>query len=452
MGAVSNSSTSNSSTECSTADSRSPTGSASGSAWEAEAQRLDAEDALAPFREHFYRQSGVIYLDGNSLGLLSREAEAALLRALEMWKTLAVDGWTSGPSPWFWMAEELAKQVAPLVGAEPGQVIVTNSTTVNLHQLVATLYMPKPYRPKILADALSFPSDLYALQSQLRLHGRESAADLVLAPARDLMRLEEEDIVACMTPDVQMAVLPAVVYTSGQLLDMAYLTEQAHRRGILIGFDCSHSIGAVPHQFDAHGVDFAFWCSYKYLNGGPGAAGGLYLNRRHFGRAPGLAGWFSSAKERQFDMTPALDAASGAGSLQIGTPNILSMAPLQGALELFACAGMENLRRKSLALTAFLMTLIDRESKTYGVTILNPREDKRRGGHVAIQHPEAQRLGKALRARGVVPDFRPPNILRFAPTPLYTSFADCGQAIEILKHILATAAYTEYPQGRDMVP
>ena len=312
------------------------------------------------------------------------------------------------------------------MGAEAGQVIVTNSTTVNLHQLVATLYTPKPSRPKILADALNFPSDLYALQSQLRLRGLEPDCRSRACPCpRTGMRLEEEDIVAHMTPDVQMAVLPAVVYTSGQLLDMAYLTEQAHRRGILIGFDCSHSIGAVPHQFDAYGVDFAFWCSYKYLNGGPGAAGGLYLNRRHFGRAPGLAGWFSSAKERQFDMTPALDAASGAGALQIGTPNILSMAPLQGALELFAQAGMENLRRKSLALTAFLMALIDRELSAFGVTILNPREEQRRGGHVAMQHPEAQRIGKALRARGVVPDFRPPNILRFAPAPLYTSFTDC---------------------------
>jgi kynureninase len=426
--------------------------STAGPTWEAEAQSRDTSDALAPFRDHFYRQPGVIYLDGNSLGLLSREAEAALLRALDMWKTLAIDGWTSGPSPWFWMAEELAKRVAPLVGAGAGQVIVTNSTTVNLHQLVATLYTPGPCRPKILADALNFPSDLYALQSQLRLRGLEPDADLVLVPARPGMRLEEEDIVAHMTPDVQMAVLPAVVYTSGQLLDIAYLTEQAHRRGILMGFDCSHSIGAIPHRFDAQGVDFAFWCSYKYLNGGPGAAGGLYLNRRHFGRAPGLAGWFSSAKERQFDMTLALDAAPGAGALQIGTPNILSMAPLQGALELFAQAGMENLRRKSLALTAFLMALVDRELEAYGVTILNPREDDRRGGHVAMQHPEALRIGKALRARGVVPDFRPPNILRFAPVPLYTSFADCGQAVQILKSILLTGAYAEYPQGRDMVP
>ncbi len=231
----------------------------------------------------------------------------------------------------------------------------------------------------------------------------------------------------------------------------AYLTAQAHRRNILIGFDCSHSIGSVPHDFDAQDVDFAFWCSYKYLNGGPGASGGLYLNRRHFGRAPGLAGWFGSAKERQFDMGGELHAASHAGALQIGTPNILSMAPLQGALELFAQAGINALRRKSLLLTDFLMRMADAELGSAGVSIVNPREAHRRGGHVALQHPEAMRICRALRAQGVVPDFRPASIIRLAPAPLYNSFTDCRRAVQILSKILQQRTYETYATTREMV-
>ena len=423
--------------------------------WAARARALDDTDELAAFRERFYLQPGVIYLDGNSLGLLSRDAEASLLRVLEMWKTQAIEGWTGGASPWFYMAEELAAQTAPLIGAQPDQVIVTNSTTVNLHQLLATLYTPDPARPRILADALNFPSDLYALQSHLRQRGRTPEHDLVLAPARavdNILRLEEDDIVACMTPGVQMAVLPSVVFTNGQLLDMAYLTAQAHKRGILIGFDCSHSIGAVPHDLDAQGVDFAFWCSYKYLNGGPGASGGLYLNRRHFGRAPGLAGWFSSQKARQFDMTATLAAGADAGALQIGTPNILSMAPMQGALGIIAQAGIHAMRRKSLHLTEFLMTLADALLKPYRVVVGSPREADRRGGHVSLLHPDASRVCRALRAQGVVPDFRPPNIIRLAPMALYTSFTECLRAMQLLQNVLEEGAYTLYSQEREIVP
>lgn len=419
--------------------------------WEEAARELDRRDELAAFRQQFYMRPDVIYLDGNSLGLLSRQAEAALLNVLEMWKTLAIDGWTSGNSPWFTLAEELAKQTAPLIGADADEVIVTNSTTVNLHQLVATLYAPDPDRSHILADALNFPSDLYALQSKLRLHNLDPATHLILVPGRNSLLLNEDDIVARMTERVQLAVLPSVVYTSGQLLDIAHLTAQAHRRGILIGFDCSHSIGAVPHDFDTQGVDFAFWCSYKYLNGGPGASGGLYLNRRHFGRAPGLAGWFGSAKERQFDMGGELCAASHAGALQIGTPNILSMAPLLGALELFAQAGRDMLRQKSLRLTDYLMQMADATLRDLGANVVNPREPIRRGGHVALQHPEAMRVCRALRVQGVVPDFRPPNIIRLAPAPLYNSFADCCRALQILSDILTSRTYEQFATTRELV-
>lgn len=416
------------------------------------AKARDAQDRLASCREDFYRAPGRIYLDGNSLGLLSRQAEASLLRVLNEWKTLGIAGWTEAASPWFFLAETLAEQTAPLLGAAPDAVIVANSTTVNLHQLLATLYVPEDTRPKILADALAFPSDLYALQSHLRLRGRDPACDLVLAPSRDGVTLDEGDILAAMTDEVQMAVLPAVLYASGQLLDMAFLARAARGRGILLGLDCSHSIGAVPHELDAWDVDFAFWCSYKYLNAGPGATGGLYLNRRHFGRAPGLAGWFSSRKDRQFDMAHTLEAAHGAGALQIGTPPILSMAPLHGALKALHAAGLPALRRKSLALTDYLMALVESELAGWGFRFASPREPHRRGGHIALLHDDAVRLCKALRAAEVIPDYRPPNIIRLAPVPLYTSFLDCHEAVQRLKRILEEGEYRNEEAGRGLVP
>jgi len=396
----------------------------------------EAQDDLASFRACFYNRSGRIYLDGNSLGLLCKQAEEAVLRVLEQWKTQAIDGWLEAEPPWFFLAEALGRRVAALVGAEGEEVVVTNSTTVNLHQLLATFFRPKGRRAKLLTDDLAFPSDSYAFQSQLRLRGLDPEKDLIRIPSRNGLTLEEGDILPAMTEEVHIAILPSVIYTSGQLLDMAALTEAAHRRGILIGFDCSHSIGCVPLQLDAWDVDFAFWCSYKYLNGGPGATGGLYLNRRHFGRLPGLAGWFGSDKERQFDMSPTLQPAWGAGALQIGSPNILSMAPLLGALSLIEEAGLERLRRKSQNLTAYLMALVDAELAEYGVTIGTPREETRRGGHIALVHPEALHLCKALIQAGVIPDYRPPNLIRLAPVALYNTYSDCFEAIQRLKTIL----------------
>jgi len=416
-----------------------------------EAAALDAVDPLRPFADRFYRQPGAIYLDGNSLGLLSRDAEASLLRTLEEWKRLAVEGWTEADPPWFFSAEELAKRVAALVGAQSDEVIVTGSTTVNLHQLLATLYRPQGTRTKVLVDALAFPSDVFAVESHLQLRGLDPIEHLVKVPSRDGRTLDEGDIVASLTDDVAVAVLPAVVFTSGQLLDMAGVTAEARRRGILIGWDCSHSVGAVPHRLSEWNADFAFWCHYKYLNAGPGAVGGLYLNRQHFGRAPGLAGWFSSAKERQFDMGHELTPAAGAGALQIGTPHLLSQAPLFGALALHHEAGMDRLRAKSLALTAFLRRLVEARLSGFGVGIVTPIEDDRRGGHLALTHPDGASLCRALRSAGVIPDHRPPDIIRLAPVPLYNSFADCAEAVGRLAAILERGGFVEQA-SRGLVP
>ncbi len=423
---------------------------------DARARELDAVDPLRALRERFYRPAdGSIYLDGNSLGLLSCDAEAALLRALDDWKTRAIGGWLD--AGWFDLAERLAARVAPLVGAEPDEIAVANSTTVNLHQLLATFYQLRhrdSRRTKILAFAGEFPSDLYAIRSHLVLHGRSPDEHLALLRAgADGLIDEAAAVRAFDDPALQLAVLPAVVYTTGQLLDIRALAAAAHAAGVTIGFDLSHSIGVVPHALSADGADFAFWCHYKYLNAGPGAIGGLFLHRRNFDRVPGLAGWWGSHKERQFDMAREQTPARGAGALQIGTPSILGVAALEGALAITAEAGITAIREKSLALTDYLTacveTLLPPEA---GFRFANPREGHRRGGHVALLHPDAARLCRALRAAGVITDHRPPDILRLAPVPLYNTFSECHAAVVRLRDLLATRAHETQPDARELVP
>jgi len=419
-------------------------------AGEEHALRLDAADELAPFREEFHLGDGV-YLDGNSLGLLSRRAERTLSEALADWRERAIAGWTEGQRPWFYLAEEVGAMTAPLVGATPYEVVATGGTTLNVHQLVATFYRPEGRRSKILATELDFPSDIHALQSQLRLRGLDPREHLVRVGSRDGRTIEEEDIVAAMTEEVALVFLPTVLYRSGQLLDVERLTGAARERGIPIGFDAAHSVGAVPHSFGEWGVDFAVWCGYKYLNGGPGAPAGLYVNHGHFGHRPGLAGWFGSRKDRQFDMDHDLVPAGSAGAYQIGTPNILSLAPLLGSLEMFQQAGIERVRGKSLDLTRYLMDLVDEHLGGLGFGIGTPPEDGRRGGHVALEHTEAARICEALKANGIVPDFRAPNVIRLAPAPLYTSYQDVWRTVEALRRIVGEGQHEKYPNERGVV-
>lgn len=421
---------------------------------EAAARARDAADPLAPFRKRFFVPPGGIYLDGNSLGLLSREAEAEALRALQQWKDLAIDGWLAADPPWFTLGEELGALTAPLLGAEPESVIVTGSTTVNQHALLATFYRPQGPRRKIVATALDFPSDIYAIQSQLALHGGDPTRDLVRVPSADGRTVDEDAIVAVLTDEVALAILPAVLYRSGQLLDMARLAAAARARGVLLGFDCAHSAGAVPHQFDAWGVDFAFWCSYKYLNAGPGATGGLYVNRRHWRTAPGLAGWWGSDKARQFDMHHEFAGAVSAGAWQISTPPLLATAPLRGALRLFHEAGLDALRAKSLDQTAYLTGLLIATGLTespYDFVIGTPAAPERRGGHLAVEHTDAARISRTLRARGIVPDFRAPNVIRLAPVPLYTTYHDIWQTVQALREIIDTGEHLRLAEGRELV-
>jgi len=408
----------------------------------ATAADLDAADPLAPFAAEFYKPPGTIYLDGNSLGLLCKPAEVALNAAIESWRIRAILGWTEGPDPWFEMCRKASRRLAPLLGADPADVMVGQSTTVNLHQLLATYYDPDGPAPKILIDEWAFPSDRYAVESHLRLRGR-APADLVVVPDRDHF-LDEAALIAAMHEGVGLAVLPSVVYRTGQLLDMPRLTWEARKRQVIILWDCSHSVGVVPHDFPSDEIDLAFGCTYKFLNGGPGAVGWLYVNPMFRGADPGLAGWFGSDPDRQFEMSPQFEPADDAGRLLIGTPHVLSLAPVIGALELVNRAGIEAIRQKSLDLTGSLL-LLARRLERFGVRVVTPQEDERRGGHVTLAHPAAGKLSRALRARGVIPDYRPPDLLRLAPAPLYTSFVECERAIDILEEILVTGAHERLP-------
>jgi kynureninase len=417
------------------------------------ARTLDEDDPLS-FRDRFFIPESTIYLNGNSLGLQSKDAQQCVQRVLDEWKTLGIGGWLEGDPPWFYYAETLGAKASGLVGALPQEVVATGTTTVNLHTLVGTFYNPRGRRTKILADELNFPTDIYALQSQIKLKGFHPERDLVLAPSEDGRFLDEKKIVELMTENVALVCLSSVLYRSGQLLDIPYLTEEAHSRGIKIGFDCSHSVGVVPHYFDEWGVDFAFWCSYKYLNGGPGSTAFLYVNKVHFKEEPALAGWFGYKKQEQFDMLMEFSHAESAGGWQISSPSILSTAPLEGALNITLEAGIENIREKSLAMTSYLMYLVDEflADDPYNFRIGTPREPSRRGGHVALEHEEAMRICEALRTRRVVPDFRPPNVIRVAPMPLYTTYHEIWQVVQYLKEIVDATEYEQFSTERKAVP
>jgi kynureninase len=417
------------------------------------ALKLDAEDPLAAFKGRFYHIPGAIYMDGNSLGLMSKDAEETLMRVVNEWKLLGIGGWSKGKIPWIDYGERLGDMEASLVGAEPGEVVVTNSTTVNIHNLVTTFYKPENTRRKILADELNFPSDLYALHAQIQLKGGNPEKDLILVKSRDGNLIEEDDIIDAMTEQVALALLPSVYYKSGQLLDMERLAREAHKEGIIIGFDCSHSVGVVPHHLDRWEVDFAVWCNYKYMNAGPGSTASLYVNKKHFRLQPLLAGWWGGDRATMFRMETHFEPAKNAAAWQIGTITMLSTAPLEGSLRMINEAGIDEIRKKSLKITDYLIFLIDEmlSEAPYNYSVVTPREPERRGGHVGVAHKEGWRINQALIARGVIPDFRPPNVIRLAPIPLYISYHDVWKVAQHLKAVIESEEYRRFSDDRSTV-
>ncbi len=413
---------------------------------------FSGESDWARWRDEFHLPPGQIYLDGNSLGLLNQRSEAAVLKVLAQWSAQGIAGWSE--SGWIDMAERAAMRLAPLAGASAASVCATAQTTVNLHQLLATLFDPAlPHKRVIVADELNFASDAHALASHLQLRGLDPRTHLRWIRSRDGFTLRTEDIVAALTDDVQMLVLPSVLYVSGQWLDLPTINATARARGIIVGWDLSHSIGIVPHALEAEGADFAFWCNYKYLSAGPGAIGGLYWHPRHHQKKPGLAGWWGVDPAVRFDLESRHEPAPGASRLQIGTPAILSLAPLLGSLEMFAEAGgITAVRRRSLELTGHLIDRAENELARFGISIVTPRAENDRGGHVALCHPEAGRICTALRAVGVVPDYRKPAVLRLAPVPFYTTRAEIDQAVDRLTKIMQTGDYRAWPDPISATP
>lgn len=400
--------------------------------------KLDEEDELNNYRNYFYIPHSSIYANGNSLGLMCSYSDNAIKRVVNEWKELGINGWFEGESPWFSYPEKVGAMAAELVGAYHDEVIATGSTTINIHSLISTFYQPDGEKTKILADELNFPTDVYALSGQIKLKQFDWRQNLILVPSKDGLTIDEELIVEYITDEVAVILLPSVLYKSGQLLDMPYLVKKAHEKGTIIGFDCSHSVGVIPHCFDEWDVDFAVWCSYKYLNAGPGSPAFLFINKKHFNREPLLAGWFGYKREKQFDLLLEFEHERSARGWQVSSPAIIGLAAVEGAVRLILEIGIDKIRQKSLNLTSYLIYLIDEINGTgpYNFKIVTPRQEKRRGGHIAISHPQARDLCGALKKYNIITDFRPPNIIRIAPVPLYNSFHDVWYIVHLLKRIM----------------
>jgi kynureninase len=402
---------------------------------------------LAGFHDEFAKPEGV-YFAGNSLGLMPRGAESAVTKLIQEWKQHGVEGWAD--CGWLDQAERLSPALAPLIGANPDEVIVTGTTTVNLHQLLATFYQPRANKRKILIDRHAFPSDRYAVVSHLRLRGVDPVSDLMVASPRNGQIFSPGELAEKFSTDVAVAVLPSVIFTTGQRMPLAELVEAAEQKEIILILDCSHSIGAVPHDFHRDRVPLAFWCSYKYLNGGPGAAGGLFCQRERFGSAPGLAGWWGNDPDTRFDMTFEMQPAGTASSFHISTPNLLSIVPLAASLQIFQRATISRVRSVSLRLTDLFMQRTQEVLPEFDIVTL-PEPDQR-GGQITLRHEEGRRISTVLRRRHrIIGDFRGPDLLRFAPVALYNSAEEVDRAIAALREIMDRREYLEISDTKESV-
>ena len=403
---------------------------------------LDRADELLAFRSKFALPrdaAGVelTYLCGHSLGLAPIAARARVLEELEDWERLGVLGHEHGRRAWIGYAERLAPALAVLAGAAGHEVVAMNSLTVNLHLLLASFYRPSGTRRRILVEAGAFPSDRHVVHSQLRWHGVDPAdALLELAPRAGEELLRMEDIDACIAAagdSLALVLWPGVQYRTGQAFEIARIADCVHRYGGMVGFDLAHAIGNLPLSLHDSGADFAAWCSYKYLNGGPGAIGGAYVHERHAHAAqlPRLEGWWGSNPATRFLMGNAFELTPGAAGWQVSNPPILSAAPLFASLELFVDAGLARLRSKSRSLTAFLQASLQATCGE-GIEIISPVNAEERGAQLSIRvrggNERARRVHAALGQRGVVTDWREPDTIRLAPVPLYNRYADAWRA------------------------
>src|SRR5438874_2882035 len=416
------------------------------SAAESCAKRLDDEDALRDFRQKFSMPLGkndkpVIYFAGNSLGLMPKSARQIVDDELDNWATLGVEAHHATGTPWYSYHEALREPTARLVSGKPLEVICMNSLTVNLHLMMATFYRPTQSRFKILMEEPAFPSDTYAIKTQIVHHGLNPRDALILArPGKNDFTVRPEDIIDLIDKHAdQLAVVmfAGVNFFTGQSFDIEKITSAARKRDIVVGFDLAHAIGNVPLSLHDWNVDFAVWCSYKYLNSGPGAVAGAFVHERHATnrKLPRLAGWFGNDPNTRFrlHLEPEFLPVSSADGWQISNPPIFAMAPLRASLAIFDDAGgMEALRTKSVRLTGYLEFLLA-ENGSKKFTVITPREPDARGCQLSIlAHEHPKELLKELETAGVKCDFREPNVIRVAPTPLYNTFHEVWRFARIL--------------------
>jgi kynureninase len=410
------------------------------------ALQLDSEDPLRHFRQKYHLPLGkddkpLIYFAGNSLGLMPKSAQAIVEEELDNWAKLGVDAHHAAGTPWYTYHQALREPTARLVGAKPLEVICMNSLTVNLHLMMATFYRPTKPRFKILMEDPAFPSDTYAIKTQIVHHGLDPRDALTLArPRKNEFTIRVEDIIDLIEKDpdqLALVMLAGVNFFTGQLFDIEKITAAARKRDIVVGFDLAHAIGNVPLSLHDWNVDFAVWCSYKYLNAGPGAVAGAFVHERHATntKLPRLAGWFGNDPNTRFrlHLEPEFIPVASADGWQISNPPIFSMAPLRASLAIFDDAGgMEPLRAKSIRVTGYLEFLLA-EIGSKKFTVITPRNPDERGCQLSIlAHEHPKELLKELETAGVKCDFREPNVIRVAPTPLYNTFHEVWRFARIL--------------------
>ncbi|MFC7300120.1 kynureninase [Cognatiluteimonas weifangensis] len=410
----------------------------------------DAADPLSTLRAQFHvprhGDGEQAYFCGNSLGLQPRGARAAIDEVMDKWAREAVEGHFREPAPWMPYHALVRDGLAAVVGAQPAEVVAMNSLTANLHLMLVSFYRPTRERPAILMEAGAFPSDRYALESQIRFHGFDPTTDLIeLQPDEPEGTLSMAAIARAIAqhgPRLALVLWPGVQYRTGQAFDLAEIARLAHAAGAVAGFDLAHAVGNLPLQLHDADADFAVWCHYKYMNAGPGAVGGCFVHARHArSERPRFAGWWGHDQASRFRMGPAFVPTPGADGWQLSNPPILGLAPLRASLQLFARAGgMEALRARSLRLTGYLEALI-RERLADTLQIATPHEPERRGAQLSLRVAGGRERGRALfehlAGLGILGDWREPDVIRISPAPLYNSHAD------ILRFARAVAAWRD---------
>ena len=410
-----------------------------------QAVHFDSQDELAPFKKQFhfpkFNDTDAIYFCGNSLGLQPLHTKDAVLQELEDWKNLAINGFSKAKNPWLYYQEYLKPSMAKIVGCLEHEVTVMNTLTVNLHLLLLTFYKPTPIRFKILMEAGAFPSDQYAMETLVKHYGLEPNDCIVeIAPLPNAKTLSTAQIVEAIhehKDSLAMVMFSGIQYYTGQLFDMATITQAAHKVGAICGFDLAHAVGNVPMHLHDWEVDFACWCSYKYLNGGPGAVGGLYVHEKystntHLNR---LAGWWGNDEAIRFKMERGFVPKANASGWNISTAQVLNMVGLKASLEIFDATTMEKLRSKSIALTNYLQQGLQ-QIPNLQFEIITPTNTHERGAQLSLYFTQnGKAIFEALSSKGIVVDYREPGVIRVAPTPLYCSFYHVFRFLEIVSSL-----------------